>query len=71
MGKSDTLKSCSSDSELVQKIKAGEKCCFEILIRRYNGVLYKIGRSYRISHDDVQDLIQETYIAAYQNLVKF
>ncbi|HWI90467.1 MAG TPA: sigma-70 family RNA polymerase sigma factor [Flavisolibacter sp.] len=61
----------SSEEEIIQKILDGELALFEILIRRYNAILYKIARSYNFNHDEAQDLLQETHIAAYQNLKKF
>ena len=60
-----------TDFEVVQKILAGEAELFEIIIRRNNSFLYKIGRSYNYNHEDVQDLMQETYIDAFTNLSKF
>jgi RNA polymerase sigma factor (sigma-70 family) len=60
-----------SDTEIIQKILQGEAALFEILIRRNNPHLYKIGRSYGYDHEDVQDLMQETFISAYLNLSKF
>jgi RNA polymerase sigma factor (sigma-70 family) len=65
------LENYATDFETIGKIKAGEKELFELLIRRYNGVLYKVGRAYGFGHDDVQDLMQEAHIAAYRNLDKF
>jgi len=60
-----------SDEVLVGEILNGETALFEILIRRYNPYLYKIGRSYGYNHEDAQDLMQETFIAAYIALPKF
>ena len=71
MFKPDVLSGVATDPEIIAKITSGEKDYFEILIRRYNSVLYKIGRSYGLSHDDVQDLMQETHISAFLNLSKF
>jgi len=59
------------DLDLVHKIAAGEVELFEIIIRRNNPFLYKIGRSYRYSHEDTQDLMQETYIDAFTHLSAF
>lgn len=59
------------DTEIIQKIIGGEVALYEILIRRYNSFLYKIGRSYRFNHQDTEDLMQETYLSAYCNLKKF
>ena len=60
-----------TDADVIEHIKNGEVSLYEILIRRYNPFLYKIGRSYRYNHQDTEDLMQETYINAYCNLSKF
>lgn len=59
-----------SEVELIDKIIDGNLVLFEILIRRYNPYLYKVGRSYGYVHQDVEDLMQETFIHAYENLSK-
>jgi len=61
----------NSEEEIIHKIVAGETALFEVLIRRYNSILYKIARSYDFDHEEAKDLLQETQIAAYQNLDKF
>ncbi len=61
----------NADSELISHVLKGETPRFEILIRRYNPLLYKIGRSYGFSHQDTEDLMQDTFIDAYTNLSKF
>lgn len=60
-----------TDLELAQKIGAGEVELFEIIIRRYNPFLYKVGRSYNYNHEDTQDLMQDSYIDAFTSLSKF
>jgi len=60
-----------ADIEIINKVLNGELKLYEILIRRYNSFLYKIGRSYHYNHEDTEDLMQETYISAYCNLKKF
>ncbi|MGN6194282.1 MAG: sigma-70 family RNA polymerase sigma factor [Ginsengibacter sp.] len=60
-----------SDLEIIQKINEGEVRLYEILIRRYNPFLYKIGRSYRYNHQDTEDLMQDAYVNAFFNLKKF
>ena len=60
-----------SDIEIINKVLNGEIKLYEILIRRYNSFLYKIGRSYHYNHEDTEDLMQETYISAYCGLKKF
>lgn len=60
-----------SETEIIKKILQGETALFEILIRRNNPFLYKTGRSYGYSHEDTEDLMQETFINGYVHLSKF
>ena len=60
-----------TDMEIISKILSGERALYEILIRRYNPYLYKIGRSYAYNHHDTEDLMQETYLNAYISINKF
>ena len=55
-----------TDIEIARKIINGEIELFEIIIRRYNPYIYKIGRSYNYNHEDTQDLMQDTFIDALQ-----
>ena len=60
-----------SDLEIIEKINDGDAKLFEILIRRYNPFLYKIGRTYRYNHQDTEDLMQDAYINTFFSLKKF
>jgi RNA polymerase sigma factor (sigma-70 family) len=60
-----------TEIEVINKVLKGEKTLYEIIVRRFNSVLYKVGRSYNYNHDDTQDLMQDTYIDAYKNLNQF
>jgi len=60
-----------TDIEIIDRIKAGDKPLYELIVRRYNGYLYKVGRSYNYNHEDTQDLMQDTYVDAFRNLSKF
>ena len=60
-----------SDTDIIQKILEGDSALYEILIRRYNPFLYRIGRTYRYDHAETEDLMQEAYVQAYFNLAKF
>lgn len=60
-----------TDAEVIDRIKNGDKALYEIMVRRYNPYLYKVGRSYHFNHQDTQDLMQETFIDAYKSLTKF
>ena len=60
-----------TDAEVVQRIVAGETALFEIIVRRYNPYLYKVGRGYNFSHEDTQDLMQDSFVDAYRSLSQF
>ena len=60
-----------TETEIIGRILDGEKALYEIIVRRFNPYLYKIGRSYIYNHEDTQDLMQETFIDAYKNLLQF
>ena len=59
------------DTEIISLVLSGKIESYEKIIRRYNGYLYKVGKSYGFGHDDVEDLMQETYINIFLNLNKF
>ena len=60
-----------TETEIIGRILDGDKSLYEIIVRRFNPYLYKIGRSYNYNHEDTQDLMQETFIDAYKNLNKY
>ena len=60
-----------TEVEIIERILKGEKSLYEIIVRRFNPVLYKIGRSYNYNHEDTQDLMQDTFIDAYKSLSQF
>lgn len=61
----------NSDQALLAEILNGNIDLYEVIIRRYDRYLYKIGRSYGLNHSDTEDLMQDTFISAYINLEKF
>lgn len=60
-----------SDIMLIERIRLGEKKLFEYIMRRYNPRLFRIGRSIIKDEDEVEDVLQETYLKVYENLQKF
>lgn len=59
------------DAEIIRRVLAGEINLYANIVRRYNSYLYKVGRSYGYNHDDVEDLMQETYVNAFTHLKDF
>ena len=59
------------DIEVVRKVLSGEKQLYELIVRRFNPVLYRIGRAYNLCHEDTQDVMQESFVDAYRGLDSF
>jgi RNA polymerase sigma factor (sigma-70 family) len=60
-----------SDEQIIEKVLQGDTAIFELLIRRFNAILYRIGRMYGFNHHDTEDLMQDTHVSAYTQLAKF
>jgi RNA polymerase sigma factor (sigma-70 family) len=65
------LTSQLADSDVVRRVIAGEKSLFEILMRRNNQKLYRIVRSYLRDEDEIGDVMQNTYLKAFDKLHQF
>lgn len=59
------------DTEIISQVVSGDTERYQEIVRRYNGYLYKVGKSYGYRHAEIEDLMQETYINAFMNLKKF
>jgi RNA polymerase sigma factor (sigma-70 family) len=60
-----------TDEEIVRKIVAGELPLFEVLMRRHNQRIYRAIRAILRDEAEVEDVMQQTYVSAYSNLVQF
>jgi RNA polymerase sigma-70 factor (ECF subfamily) len=60
-----------ADAQIIDRVLGGDIALFEILIRRNNPFLYKIGRSYGYNHQDTQDLMQDSFVDAFKSLSQF
>lgn len=60
-----------SDQVVVEKVLQGETELFEILMRRYNELLFRTIRSYLDREVDVEDTMQDAYVKAFQKLYQF
>lgn len=60
-----------SDEEVIARVLNGEKEVYELIMRKYNQRLFRIVRSYLTDEDEIEDVIQEAYIRAYEQLPRF
>jgi len=67
------LQECQSvpDSEVVDRVRAGETGLYELLMRRYNQRLFRVIRSVVADDAEAEDVLQETWVRAYQHLDQF
>ncbi len=60
-----------TDKELIENILAGRLDCFETVIGRYKRLLFSFLLSQHGNYQEVEDIVQETYIKAFRHLDKF
>ncbi len=58
------------DTEIVQRVLAGETALFELLVHRYSQRIYRTMRAI-LNSDDVDDAMQQAFISAYTHLGQF
>ena len=60
-----------SDSEVIQRVLAGDGAAFDVLVRQYQERIY--GLAYRMTRnaEDAKDLAQEAFVQAYRSLGGF
>jgi len=59
------------DEEVIAGIKNGNHDLFRIIIKRYNQRLFRTAISFNIDNDDCDDVIQQTYIHAFEKLNQY
>ena len=60
-----------SDAELIAAVRKGDVAKFEVLITRYQPRVFATARRYARREDEVQDIVQEVFIKAFQKLDSF
>lgn len=59
------------DEVVVERIRAGELGLYEIIMRRHNQRLYRAVRAILRDEAEVEDVLQDAYLAAYRSLSEF
>jgi RNA polymerase sigma-70 factor (ECF subfamily) len=60
-----------SDEVIVERVRAGEKALFEVLMRRNNQRVYRAARAILKSEVEAEDVMQDAYVRAYEHLADF
>lgn len=59
------------ENEVIKRILAGEKELYEILMRRNNQKLFRVLRGYLADTREIEDIMQDTYLQAYEKLWQY
>ena len=66
-----SLSSDIPDAQLAQRIASGDHAAFEVLMRRYNRLLYRTARAILRNEAEAEDALQLAYLHAYQAIKGF
>ena len=61
----------SAELELVRAAKRGDVDAFERLVQRYSGVVFRVALHIARSHEDAEEIAQETFLRAFRHLSRF
>jgi RNA polymerase sigma factor (sigma-70 family) len=61
----------ADDRHYIDKVKNGEPASYAFLVNKYKDMVYSIGLKILRDADDAQDLAQESFIKAYQQIHSF
>ena len=59
------------DAELARRIAGHDEAAFECVMRRNNAALYRVARAILKNEADAEDVLQESYLAAYRHVGEF
>jgi RNA polymerase sigma-70 factor (ECF subfamily) len=68
---SATERASLRDEEVVERVLAGDKGLFELLMRRYNQRLYRVARAILGNDAEAEDVMQDAYVRAYAHLDQY
>jgi RNA polymerase sigma-70 factor (ECF subfamily) len=59
------------DLAIAQRIAAGERAAFVLLMRKFNRRLYRLARAVLRDDAEAEDALQEAYLSAYRSIGRF
>ncbi len=60
-----------TDAELIAAVRRGDAASFEPLVRKYSARLFAMARRYARREDEVEDIVQEVWLKAFERLQTF
>ena len=61
----------AGEEELLERARQGQPDAFSTLVRRHDRYLYRVARSVLRDDDEAEDVVQQTFLQAFVNLVDF
>jgi RNA polymerase sigma-70 factor (ECF subfamily) len=58
------------DAELIERVLAGERDLYRILVQRYQRSLFRVAYTMVLDRDTAEDLVQDAFVRAYVNLAR-
>ena len=59
------------DAAIIDRVLAGDAALFELIMRRYNRLLFRLARSILREDEEARDAVQAAYVRAYYHLNQF
>jgi RNA polymerase sigma-70 factor (ECF subfamily) len=59
------------DADIVARVLAGDTAFYELVMRRYNRLLFRLARGIVRDDDEARDVVQAAYVRAYYHLDQF
>jgi len=60
-----------TDLDVIAAVTSGHREMFEVIVRRYNQLLFRTGMAYLRDHAQVEDAMQNAYLKTFLHLGKF
>lgn len=60
-----------TDEQVAALVQKGDQEAFGTLVERYETKLTRYGKKFLSRHEDIQDIVQDVFLSAYQNLQSF
>lgn len=60
-----------TDEMLASSVQKGESEAFGALVERYEAKLLRYGRKFLPRQEDIEDIVQDVFVSAYQNIKSF
>lgn len=59
------------DGQIIQRVLSGETSAFRLIVESYQPAVFRFARNIVKNFADAEDLTQDVFVAAYQNLASF